>query len=86
LYIIPLALCSRFADIINETLVKKVPISQTNGGSELMPAHGEKRQFVVPGGQLMVQTDTSWRQPDWRRPFWGVTISGMPQRTNLKTE
>jgi len=45
---------------------------------QCLPAHGGKRQFMVPGGQLMAQTDTSWRQPDWRRHFWGVTMSGMP--------
>jgi len=35
-------------------------VSQINGGSELVPAHGGKRQFMAPGGQLMAQTDTSW--------------------------
>jgi hypothetical protein len=26
-----------------------------------LPAHGEKRQLMVPGGQLMAENDRSWR-------------------------
>ena len=38
-------------------------------GKQALPARGGKRLFMVPGGHLMAENDSSWLQEDtsWRR-------------------
>jgi hypothetical protein len=37
-----------------------IEITDDDNSRVALPAHGVKRQFMVPGGHLMAQSDNSW--------------------------